>query len=49
MWFSSLKKMFDNLVLLFLCFIIILFDKETKSKNKKKQSVPVKELPLYKK
>jgi hypothetical protein len=57
MWFSSLKKMFDKLVLLFLCFKIILFgrknikkfilfDKNRKNQTKKK-GVPVKELPLY--
>jgi hypothetical protein len=58
MWFSSLKKMFDKLVLLFLCFKIILFgrknikkfilfDKTEKIKQKNK-GVPVKELPFTK-
>jgi hypothetical protein len=51
MWFSSLKKMFDKLVLLFLCFKIILFGRIknlfclTKQKNQtKNKGVPVKEL-----
>jgi hypothetical protein len=56
MWFSSLKKMFDKLVLLFsvlkLFYLVEniknLFCLKTKKKSKKKnKGVPVKELPLY--